>query len=63
MESEHIGLIEIRVNLHLVHDWFDFAAGEKIDHHWNCAIADSDALSKPLLYELLHTPPDNVEGW
>ena len=50
------------MNLNLIHDWFDFAAGEQIDHHWDCAVADGDALGKPLLHQLLHSLPDDVEG-
>ena len=63
MESKYIGLIKIRVDLNLVHDRFDFAACEQIDHHWDSAVADGDALGKPLLDELLHSLPDEVEWW
>jgi len=63
VESQNISLVQVRVNLDLIDDRLDLTTSQQVHHHGDSAVADSNALDKADLDQLLHFLPNHVEGW
>ena len=62
MVSEDLFAVQIGVDFNLVDRWFNLTPGQKVDHHWHCAIAYSDTFGETFVYKCFHLLPQNVEG-
>ena len=56
-------LLEVRMALDLIDDRLDFASCNKIEKHWNGAVAHSNTPGQALLNEAFHFLPDFMVRW
>ena len=63
VESQNVSVVQVRMNLDLIDDRLDLTTSQQVRHHGDSAVADSNALDKADLDQLLHFLPNHVEGW
>ena len=62
VEPEHVSLVQVGMDLDLIHDGLDLTSCKQVHHHRDRAVADSNGLGKTFLDKLLHLLPQDMEG-